>query len=64
MNMKKYRTAAEYKTMARNMGAKELVALAETFNECQSLGVKDIIIRDILNDEVERRIANWEIAQV
>ena len=56
--MPKYRTITEYKEMCRNMPAKELVGLAEAFNECQSLGVKDVIIKDILNAEVERRIAN------
>ena len=61
--MSKYRTFAEYKEMVRNMPAKELVGLAETYNECQSLGVKDVIIKDILNDEVERRIANWEMVE-
>jgi hypothetical protein len=61
--MSKYRTFAEYKEMVRNMPAKELVGLAEAFNECQSLGVKDVIIKDILNDEVERRIANWEMVE-
>ena len=61
--MSKYRTFSEYKEMVRNMPAKELVGLAETFNECQSLGVKDVIIKDILNDEVERRIANWEMVE-
>lgn len=62
--MAKYRTAAEYKAMVREMPAKELIGLAETYNECQSLGVKDVVIRDILNDEVERRIYAWEIAEV
>ena len=62
--MSKYRTFAEYKEMVRNMGVQELMGLAETFNECQSLGAKDVVLKDILNNEVERRINNWEIAEV
>lgn len=62
--MSKYRTVAEYKEMVRNMPVQELVGLAETYNECQSLGVNDVVIRDILNNEVERRINNWEICEV
>jgi len=62
--MSKYRTAAEYKEMVRNMGIQELMGLAETYNECQSLGVNDVVIRDILNNEVERRINNWEICEI
>ena len=61
--MSKYRTVSEYKEMVRNMPVKELVGLAETFNECPSLGAKDVIIKDILNAEVERRIANWEMVE-
>ena len=64
MSMSKYRTVAEYKEMVRNMGIQELMGLAETYNECQSLGVNDVVIRDILNNEVERRINNWEVAEV
>ena len=61
--MPKYRTLTEYKEMVRSMPVKEPVALAEAFNECQSLGVKDVVIKDILNAEVERRIANWEMTE-
>ena len=62
--MSKYRTVAEYKEMVRNMPIQELMGLADTYNDCQSLGVNDVIIRDILDNEVERRINNWEIAEV
>jgi hypothetical protein len=64
MLMSKYRTVAEYKEMVRNMPIQELMGLADTYNDCQSLGVNDVIIRDILDNEVERRINNWEIAEV
>lgn len=62
--MSKYRTFAEYKAMVRNMPVQELMGLADTYNDCQSPGVNDVVIRDILNNEVERRINNWEIAEV
>jgi len=56
----KYRTISEYKDIVRAMSTREVEGLAETYNGCQSLGVKDIIIKDILNDEMERRIAKYE----
>jgi hypothetical protein len=62
--MSKYRTVTEYKEMVRNMPVQELMGLADTYNDCQSLGVNDVVIRDILNNEVERRINAWEIAEV
>ena len=62
--MSKYRTVAEYKEMVRNMGVQELMGLAETFNESSSLDAQEVVIKDILNNEVERRINNWEIAEV
>ena len=46
--------------MVRNMPTKEVESLAETFNQCQSLGAKDVVIKDILNTEMERRILTWE----
>ena len=62
--MSKYRTATEYKEIVRNMGVQELMGLAETFNESPSLDAQEVVIKDILNNEVERRINNWEIAEV
>ena len=62
--MSKCQTIAEYKEMVRNMPVQELMGLADTYNDCQSLGVNDVIIQGILNNEVERRINNWEIAEV
>lgn len=62
--MSKYRTVAEYEVMVKTMGVQELLGLAETFNESSSLTAGDILIRNILNNEVERRINNWEICEV
>lgn len=63
-NMSKYRTVAEYKAMLKAMPTQELLGLDKTYSGCQSLGVNDIIIRDLIEAEVEDRIARWEIAEV
>ena len=62
--MSKYKTADEYRAMVKNMGVQELMGLADTFNESQTLTAGEIAIRDVLNDEVECRINAWEIAEV
>ena len=54
-------TRDEYQQLARNMGVQELMGLAETFNQCSSVNTVEALIRDVLNNEVERRINNWEI---
>jgi hypothetical protein len=62
--MSKFLTPAEYREMAKKMAAEELHSLAETFNQSQTLKPQEIIIRDILNNEMERRIYNWEMVTV
>jgi len=62
--MSQYRTAAEYKEIVRVMPFKEVEGLFETYMNCSSRGVKDDIIMNILEAEIERRIYNWEIAYV
>ena len=57
-------TRAEYEQLARNKGVQELMGLAETFNQCTSVNTTEALIKDVLNAEVERRINNWEIAEV
>jgi hypothetical protein len=57
-------TREQYQQLARNMGVQELMGLAETFNECTSVNTTEALIKDVLNNEVERRIYNWEIAEV
>ena len=57
-------TKDQYQKLARDMNVQELMGLAETFNECQSLNTVEALIKDVLNNEVERRINNWEIAEV
>lgn len=48
----------------RNLGVQELMHYAEIYNDCQSTGGEVAVVRDMLNNEVERRINNWEIAEV
>jgi hypothetical protein len=57
-------TRAEYQQLVRNMGVQELMGLAETFNQCTSVDTTEALIKDVLNEEVERRINNWEVAEV
>jgi hypothetical protein len=63
-NMLKYQTVDEYKQMVRNMSAQDLMNMADMYNEFQNPGHQDVEVKNILNAEVERRIYNWEIAQV
>jgi len=66
MSLSKTLTKEQYQQLARNMGVQELMGLADTFNECTTTTVNttEALIRDVLNNEVERRINNWEIAEV
>lgn len=57
-------TKEQYQQLARNMGVQELMGLAETFNQCTSINTTEALIKDVLNNEVERRINAWEIAEV
>ena len=62
--MSKYRTVSEYKEIVRTMPIQEVDGLFETYMNCPSRGVKDDMIMNILEAEIERRIANWEVAYV
>jgi hypothetical protein len=57
-------TLEQRRAYARNLGVQELMNLAEQYNQSTSVGTLEADIRNILNDEVERRINNWEIAEV
>ena len=48
----------------RNLGIQELMHYAEIYNDCRSTGGNVATVRNMLNDEVERRINAWEIAEV
>ena len=57
-------TLEQRREYARNLGVQELMELAEQYNQSTSVGTLEADIRNILNNEVERRINNWEIAEV
>ena len=56
-----YKTISDYKRMIEAMNAREVEGLAETFNRSTTLTRKDMIIRDLLNADMERRIVEWEV---
>lgn len=60
----KYRTVAEYKNIVGTMPVQEVQGLFDTYMNCPSRGVKDDIIMNILENEIERRISNWETCEV
>ena len=63
--MSKYLTADQYRAKVRTMSVKELEVLIETFTiHKNSLNKEEMTIARIIDMEIERRIANWEMAQV
>lgn len=63
--MAKYLTADQYRARVRSMPVKELEVLIETFTiHRNSLNKEEAAIARILDAEMERRILNWEVAQV
>jgi hypothetical protein len=60
--MLKYQTATEYKIMLRNLSTADLLTLSEVYQGPAGTGVSDRVYQDLIDAEVERRIANWEIA--
>ena len=63
-NMSKYRTPAEYREIVGTMPIQEVDGLFETFKNCQTRTVQETQIMAILEAEIERRIARWEVAYV
>jgi hypothetical protein len=61
--MNKYLTVPEYNKIVRTMPIQEVQDLFETFQNCPSRTAQETEIMNILEAEVERRIANWEVAQ-
>jgi len=61
--MSKHRNA-DYRQIVRNMPIQEIDGLFETFQNCQTRTALETEIMDILEAEIERRIANWEVAYV
>ena len=62
--MSKHRTAAEYQEIVRAMPIQEIDGLFETFQNCATRTVEETRIMNVLEAEIERRIACWEVAYV
>ena len=60
--MKEY-TVEQRREYARSLPFKELMSLAEQYDD-PTPGTLEEVIYHILTDEVERRMLNWEIAEV
>ena len=62
--MKLYRTPAEYQAIVSTMPIQEVDGLFETFQNSTSRTIEETQIMHILEAEIERRIARWEVAYV
>ena len=62
--MSQYRTPAEYRKIVGAMPIQEVDGLFETFQNSQSRTIEETEIMYILEAEIERRIANWEVVYV
>jgi hypothetical protein len=62
--MSKYLTPAEYRQIVSTMPIQEVDGLFETFQNCSTRTADETKIMNILEAEIERRIANWEVAYV
>jgi hypothetical protein len=63
-NMKLYRTAAEYRKIVSTMPIQEVDGLFETFQNSTTRTAQETEIMNVLEAEIERRIARWEVAYV
>ena len=62
--MKLYRTPAEYQAIISTMPIQEVDGLFETFQNSTTRTAQETQIMNILEAEIERRIARWEVAYV
>ena len=62
--MNKYLTPAEYKQLVGTMPIQEVDGLFETFQNSTTRTAEETEIMTILEAEIERRIARWEVAYV
>ena len=62
--MKLYRTPTEYKQIVSTMPIREIDGLFETFQNSTTRTAEETKIMNILEAEIERRIARWEVAYV
>ena len=60
--MKLYRTPAEYRKIVSTMPIQEVDGLFETFQNSTTRTAQETEIMNMLEAEIERRIARWEIA--
>ena len=59
--MSKYLTLAEYRQIVGTMPIQEVDGLFETFQNCSTRTAQETEIMNVLEAEIERRIARWEI---
>jgi hypothetical protein len=62
--MPKYLTPSEYREIVGTMPIQEVDGLFETFQNSTTRTAQETEIMNILEAEVERRIARWEVAYV
>ena len=62
--MSKYLTPAEYNRLVGTMSIQEVDGLFETFQNSTTRTAEETEIMTILEAEIERRIARWEVAYV
>jgi hypothetical protein len=53
--MLKYQTTTEYRAMLRDLSTADLLTLSESH-------VNNRVYQELIDAEVERRIANWEVS--
>jgi len=58
--MKKVPTREQYQQMVHTMPFRELEGLAETFKIATALTPAEVVIRDVIDAEMERRFLAWE----
>jgi hypothetical protein len=54
--MLKYQTTTEYRNMLRDLSTADLLTLSESH-------VNNRVYQELIDAEVERRIANWEVVR-
>ena len=62
--MKLYRTLEQYKEIVSTMPIQEVDGLFETFQNSTTRTAEETRIMNVLEAEIERRIARWEVAYV
>jgi hypothetical protein len=62
--MKLYRTPEQYQAIVSTMPIQEVDGLFETFQNSTTRTAEETRIMNILEAEIERRIARWEVAYV